>query len=89
MLYSPTSRRSLADVRPEGPIPDDMMARLKAHGVARKRLATVRLFLVIVTIALGRQVYVRFSPGLTAGLIVLAGLFAWRVNQTLVRSGWV
>ena len=78
-----------AGVKPDGPIPDDMTARLKPHRMVRKRLATVCLFLVIVTIVLGLQVYVRFSPGLTVGLIVLAGLFSWRVNRTLIRFGWV
>lgn len=79
----------LADVKPEGPIPEDLGARLKPHRVMRKRLATFCLFLVIVTIILGLQVYGRFGAGFTAALIGLAALFAWRVNKTLIRFGWV
>ena len=55
----------------------------------RKRPATFCLFLVITTIILGLQVYAQLSAGLTIALIVLAGLFAWRANRTLMRFGWV
>ncbi|MGD2136160.1 MAG: hypothetical protein PVF27_08370 [Gemmatimonadales bacterium] len=79
----------LAQVHPEGPIPEDLPARLKPYRVRRKRLATVCLFLVIVTIVLGLQVYERFGTGYTAALIGLAALFAWRVNRTLARFGWI
>ncbi len=79
----------LAEVSPEGPEPQDLTARLKPHRVLRKRLATFCLFLVIVAIVLGLQVYARFSPVLTVALIALAALFAWRVNKTLVRFGWL
>ena len=79
----------LAEVKPDGPVPEDLSARLKPHRVVRKQLATVCLFLVIVTIVLGLQVYGRFSPGFTAVLIAFAALFAWRVNKTLIRFGWM
>lgn len=79
----------LAEVSPEGPIPEELPTRLKPHRVLRKRLATLCLFLVMVTIVLGLQVYERFGAGFTLALIGLAGLFAWRVNKTLVRFGWI
>ena len=79
----------LAEVRPNAPVPDDLPARVKPLRVLRKRLATLCLFLVIVTIILGMQVYGRFSAGLTVALITLAGLFAWRVNRSLLRFGWI
>ncbi len=79
----------LADVGPEAAAPEGLAARLKPYRVRRKRLATFCLFLVIVTIVLGLQVYRGFSPGLNIALIALAGLFAWRASRTLVRFGWV
>ena len=79
----------LADVGPETPAPEGLAAQLKPYRVRRKRLATLCLFLVIVTIILGLQVYGSFSPGLTIALIVLAGLFAYRANRTLLRFGWI
>lgn len=79
----------LVDVDPEAAAPEGIAARLKPYRVRRKRLATFCLFLVIVTIVLGLQVYQSFAPGLTIALIALAGLFAWRVNGTLVRFGWI
>ncbi len=79
----------LADVGPETPVPEGLAAQLKPYRVLRKRLATLCLFFVIVTIILGLQVYGSFSPGLTIALIVLAGLFAYRANRTLLRFGWI
>jgi hypothetical protein len=66
----------LALVVPGGPLPDDLPARLRPLRVRRKRLATGCFFLVLLTIVLGLQVYARFAPAVTAGLVGLAALFA-------------
>ncbi len=79
----------LAEVDPEATAPSDLPARLKPYRVRRKRLATLCLFLVIVTIVLGLQVYSRFDPVLTVVLVALSALFAWRANKTLLRFGWI
>lgn len=79
----------LANLGPESSVPEGLTAQLKPLRVRRKRLATLCLFLVITTIILGLQVYQTFSPVLTIILIGLAGLFALRVNRTLIRFGWV
>ncbi len=79
----------LARVHSEGPVAEDVLPRLKPYRVRRKRLATLCLFLVIVTIVLGLQVYDVFPPLVTAALIAAAGLFSWRANRTLIRFGWV
>ena len=77
------------DITPETKVPDNFLASVKPFRVLRKRLATVCLFLVLTTIILGMQVYAPFSWTLNLILIGLAGLFAWRVNKTLVLFGWV
>ncbi len=79
----------LAQVGPNAPAPEGFAARLKPYRVLRKRLATLCLFLVLVTIILGMQVYGSYDAVLTVVLITLAGLFAWRANRTLVRFGWL
>jgi hypothetical protein len=79
----------LAEASPDAPAPEGLTGRLKPYRALRKRLATLCLFLVIVTIVLGLQVYGRFSAGVTVALVALAGVFAWRVNKTLIRFGWV
>ncbi|MEE9184752.1 MAG: hypothetical protein V3U39_09815 [Acidimicrobiia bacterium] len=79
----------LADLDPNSPVPENLTARLKPYRVRRKRLATLCLFLVLVTIILGVQVQGRFDATLNFTLIALAALFAWRANRTLVRFGWV
>ena len=77
------------DITPESSVPDNFLASVKPYRVLRKRLATVCLFLVLTTIILGMQVYAPFSLTLNLILIGCAGLFAWRVNKTLVLFGWM
>lgn len=79
----------LANLQPDSPVPDDFMTQLKPYRVQRKRLASFCLFMVINIIILGLQIHRTFNPLLNLGLIVMAGLFAWRVNKTLLRFGWV
>lgn len=79
----------LATITPEGSVPEGFMAQLRPYRVRRKKLATLCLFLVITIIILGLQVYETFHPLLTAALIVMAALFALRVNRTLIRFGWI
>ncbi len=88
LRLQPTIDGILAEAKPDA-IPDDLPGCLKPHRVLRKRLATFCLFLVIVTIILGLQVFGRFNIGLTAALVALAAVFALRASKTLVRFGWV
>jgi hypothetical protein len=71
------------------PVPQEIAAALRPLRVRRKRLAGVCLFLVVTTVILGLQVFEAFNAWLTAGLIVLAALFAWRVYKTPIRFGWI
>jgi hypothetical protein len=77
------------DITPETKVPDNFLTSVKPFRVLRKQLATVCLFLVLTTIILGMQVYAPFSLTLNLILIGLAGLFAWRVNKTLILFGWL
>jgi hypothetical protein len=88
LQLQPRIEALLAEVSPDAATPEDFVARLKPYRVLRKRLATLCLFLVLVTIILGMQVYGRYNPVLTIVLIASAALFAWRANKALVRFGW-
>jgi uncharacterized membrane protein len=77
------------DVTADAKVPDNFLASIKPFRVLRKRLATICLFFVLTTIILGIQVYSPFSLALNLILIGLAGLFAWRVNKTLILFGWL
>ena len=79
----------LAGIGSETTVPGDFAVQLKPYRVRRKRVATLCLFLVITAIILGLQVYGTFSSYLTLLLIALAGVFALRVNKTLIRFGWI
>ena len=78
----------LADLNADSTVPESLMDKLRPCRLLRKKLATFCLFLVITAIILGMQVYNTFHPLLTFVLITLAGLFAARVNKTLIRFGW-
>lgn len=73
----------------EDPIPEEITAAIAPLRLRRKRLAGLCLFLVIVIIVLGLQVYVRYHPALTLGLLALVALFSWRVYRKPVPYGWV
>ena len=88
LRLQPRIEALLAQVIPDAAAPEGFAARLKPYRVMRKRLATLCLFLVLVTIILGMQIYGRYNPVLTIVLIVSAGLFVWRANKALVRFGW-
>lgn len=79
----------MSKIDPEGTVPDGFSAQLKPYRVKRKKLATFCLFLVIIAIILGLQVYGVFSPILTLVLIGIGALFAWKANKTLLRFGWI
>ena len=85
----PKIESMLAGLGPESAIPDTLASDLKPYRVRRKRMATFCLFLVVTIIILGPQIYDSFNPIITVVLIVLAGLFALRVNRALIRFGWV
>ena len=85
----PTIDKFFKDITADTKVPDNFLASVKPFRVLRKRLATICLFLVLTTIILGMQVYTPFSWTLNLLLIGLAGLFAWRVNKTLILFGWL
>ena len=69
-------------------VPENFASTLAPFRIKRKKLATVCLFLAISAIILGVQTYVRYDPIVTIGLIILAGIFSYRANKSLIRFGW-
>ena len=70
------------------PVPPDVATQIGALRLRRKRLASVCMFVVLVIVMLGVQVYVPFPLWLT-GLFVLAILlFTWRTYRSTVPYGW-
>ncbi len=89
LSLQPAIEALISDINPGSEISDNLITQLKPYRVRRKWLATICLFLVITSIILGLQVYASYNPLLTISLIVLAGLFALKVNKTLIRFGWI
>ena len=84
----PTIEAILAKVQ-GNEIPEPITKQIAPFRLRRTRLATVCLFIVITIVLLGLQITSRFGPLATAILIVIAGLFSWRVYRTGVRIGWL
>ncbi len=78
----------LSRVPPAGGVPEGVEPAIWALRRRRKKLATTCLFLVIGTVLLGLRVTAPFSAALTGALLVLAGLFTWRVYRSLLPYGW-
>ena len=68
--------------------PENFASMLAPFRIKRKKLATLCLFLVITAIILGLQTYIRHDPLVTIGLILLAAIFSYRANKSLIRFGW-
>jgi hypothetical protein len=77
------------DITADTEVPGNFLASVRPFRLLRKRLATVCLFLVLTTIILGMQVYEPFNLTMNLILIGLVGLFARRVNKTLILFGWL
>jgi len=70
-------------------IPVDVASQLAPWRSRRKKLAAFCLFFVITLVLLGLQVFSRYNPLLTMGLLVLAAVFSWRVYKGTIPYGWV
>lgn len=70
-------------------IPEGIARQMAPIRLRRTRLASICLFIVIVSVLLGLQITSPFGPLTTAILIIIAGLFSWRVYRTGVRIGWL
>ena len=68
--------------------PENFASMLEPFRIKIKKLATLCLFLVITAIILGLQTYIRHDPLVTIGLILLAAIFSYRANKSLIRFGW-
>jgi len=84
----PAIEKLLSEVKGDE-IPKEIGERIAPLRISRKRLAALCLFIVIVIVLLGLQVFTRFGFPLTAVLIVLAALFSWRVYRSPLRFGWM
>lgn len=84
----PRIDRLLAEAQGDA-MPPALAERIAPLRLARKRLASVCLFLVITTVILGLQVYARFPLRATVLLVALAGAFAWRVYRSRIPYGWI
>jgi hypothetical protein len=88
LQIQPTIEAILAKVQGDE-IPEGIAKQIAPIRLRRTRLATVCLFIVITIVLLGLQVTTRFGLLATSILILIAGLFSWRVYRTGVRIGWV
>lgn len=70
-------------------IPSTVAGQLLPWRSRRKKLAALCLFLVIVLVLLGLQVFGPFHPLLNSLLIFLAMVFSWRVYKSNIRYGWI
>ena len=79
----------MSQVKPDGPVSADIAPKIGALRRRRKKLSGVCLFLVLTALIMGLKVTFAYNIYLAVGLIILAGLYAWRVYRKPVRLGWM
>lgn len=70
------------------PASPELAQQINALRLRRKRLATVCLFVVLLSAMLGVQVWAAFPLGLSAALTAFIALFTWRAYSTTTPYGW-
>ena len=70
------------------PIPPEVLSQIGTMRAQRKRFASVCLFLVLITVMLGMQVWVPFPLWLTITLTLVIALFTWRAYASEMAYGW-
>lgn len=70
---------------PAGP---DLAKQISGLRLKRKRLATACLFVVLLSVMLGVQVWAPFPLWLTLVLTAVIGLFTWRAYSSVTPYGW-
>lgn len=73
----------------EGPISGERAEQIGRLRLRRKRIAAICLFLVMLLVLLGLQVYERFSPSVTVILVAAIAAFIRQAFRTRVLRGWV
>ena len=76
-------------VKPDSPVPADVAPKIGALRRQRKKLSGACLFLVLTALIMGLKVTFNYNVYLAIGLIIVAGVYAWRVYRKPVRLGWI
>ncbi len=79
----------LEKLSPDKPVPEELAVQLGALRKNRKKISAICLFLVLTEVILGLQVHSPWPLYLTISLLILTGIFAWRVFSSLVLYGWL
>jgi uncharacterized membrane protein YdbT with pleckstrin-like domain len=66
----------------------EIVSKIGGMRAQRKRFASVCLFLVLITVMLGMQVWVPFPLWLSIFLTLVIALFTWRAYTSEMVYGW-
>ncbi len=88
-FLQPRIEALLSQVRPDGPIPENLGPQIARLRLRRKRLSGICLFFVLTALIMGVRVTLRFNAYLGVVFIVVAGIYAWRVYKRPVPLGWI
>lgn len=77
------------EIKPDGPAPADVAAKIGGLRRRRKKFSGVCLFLVLTALIMGLRVTLSFNIYLAIALVVVSGIYAWRVYRKPVRWGWI
>lgn len=78
-----------AQAKGSAPVPADIATQINKFRIRRKRMASVCMFVVLVIVMLGTQVYVFCPAWLTAVFILGIAIFTWRTYKSTTPLGWI
>jgi hypothetical protein len=88
LTIQPRIETLLADSAPNSTVPEDRRPALMALRTRRKRLSSMCLFLVLTAFAMGERASLGYSVWLVVLILIVAGIFAWRVYRRPLPYGW-
>ena len=71
------------------PVPAEIASQIIKFRIRRKRMASVCMFVVMIIVMLGTQVYTIFPEWLNALLALCIAVFTWRTYKSTTPFGWI
>ena len=88
-VLQPKIDNLFAQAKGSVPVPAEIASQIITFRIRRKRMASVCMFVVLIIVMLGTQVYTIFPAWLTAVMVLCIAAFTWRTYKSTTPLGWI